>query len=68
MTCVRAELAGLYDTWNSLIGRCGRMILRHMADFGWLYGAMWPSRGFPCGTLLLVGCIKFIWSPPNSTP
>jgi hypothetical protein len=64
----RAGLAGPYDMWHSLVDRYGRMILRHVADFGWLYGATWPSRGLPHGTLLLVGCIKFIWSPPDSTP
>jgi hypothetical protein len=37
----RDELAGPYDTWHSLVGRCGRMILRHVAVFGWLYGATW---------------------------
>jgi hypothetical protein len=60
MTRGRAE-------WQT-VGRCGRMILRHVAVFGWLYGATWPSHGLPRGTLLLVACIKFIWSPPDSTP
>ena len=46
----RAELAGLYNTWHSLVGRCGWMILRDMAVFDSLYGATWPRHGLPCGT------------------
>jgi hypothetical protein len=48
----RAELAGPYDMWHSLVGRCGRMILRHVAVFDWLYGATWPRHGLPRGTPL----------------
>jgi hypothetical protein len=63
------HVAGSYDTWQETFWIVGG----EWDDDTWHYqgewfGAMWPRHGLPRGTLLLVGCIKFIWSPPDSTP
>jgi hypothetical protein len=59
---VQADVAGPYDRtlmwhvvmWQLLIGRCGRMVFRHVAVCGWWFGATWPSHGLPRGTFILV--------------
>jgi hypothetical protein len=63
------HVAGSYDTWQATMWTVGG----EWDDDTWHYqgewfGATWPRHGLPRGTLLLVGCIKFIWSPPDSTP
>jgi hypothetical protein len=48
------DVVGLYMmTWNSIIGRFGRMLFRHVTFIGQWCGATWPSHGLPRGTPLL---------------
>jgi hypothetical protein len=62
-------MAGNYvDSWHMTWLVCSEWDDDTWHYHGEWFGATWPRHGLPRGTLLLVGCIKFIWSPPDSTP
>jgi hypothetical protein len=64
----KAEVAVDMTHGMCLSWQFGRIICDTWHYFGKWFGATWPSRGLPRGTLLLVWLFKSLWSPPDSTP